>query len=249
MFVQCHLRAAASRLTVAIAVGLSCLSGIVPSAWGERLSLNFNADWRFTKSDPTNAATPAFNDSNWNVVSVPHTFNDTDTFNNLALPGLRGELNQWSGRTWYRKTFVAPDSWRGKKVYVEFQAVRQFGEVYLNGERLGICKNGFIPFGFDLTSHLKIGRANVLAVMCDNRFLKNPMPAGKSADASSDTLSAFEARVNAKIPDSVDAIQADQIPWNSPQWHPAMGGIYRDVNIYVTDPLHISLPLYDFLQT
>ena len=28
-----------------------------------------------------------------------------------------------------------------------------------------------------------------------------------------------------------------------------MGGIYRNVRLYVTDPLHITLPLYDFLQT
>lgn len=249
MFVRYHLRAAIPRLTIAIALGLFCFAGSASHVLGERLTLNFNAGWRFIKSDPTNAADPTFNDSNWNIVSVPHTFNDTDTFNNFALPGLRGELNQWSGRTWYRKSFIAPDAWRGKKIYIEFQAVRQFGEVYLNGERLGICKNGFIPFGFDLTPHLKLGETNVLAVMCDNRFLKNPMPSGKSGEAATDNLTAFEARVNAQIPEDVDAIRADQIPWNSPQWHPAMGGIYRDVTIYVTDPLHISLPLFDFLQT
>lgn len=223
------------------------VSGFTLNALGGRLELNFNSDWRFIKSDPAGAADPAFNDAGWSVVSTPHTFNDTDTFNHFALPGLRGELNQWSGQTWYRKTFVAPESWRGKKVYIEFEAVRQFGEVYLNGQRLGICKNGFIPFGFDLTPKLKCGEVNVLAVMCDNRFLKNPMPADN--EPANDNLSAFEAKVNAEIPEDVNAIRADQIPWNSPQWHPAMGGIYRDVKIYVTDPLHISLPLYEFLQT
>ena len=248
MLVQCYFRAAIFRLTLLV-VGLFCLSGFAPRTLGERLDLNFNSDWRFIKSDPADAANPAFNDSGWSVVSMPHTFNDTDTFNNFALPGLRGELNQWSGRTWYRKTFIAPDAWRGKKIYIEFQAVRQFGEVYLNGERLGICKNGFIPFGFDLTPHLKIGVPNVLAVMCDNRFLKNPMPSGKASESTNDNLANFETKVNAQIPDDVNAIRADQIPWNSPQWHPAMGGIYRDVTIHVTDPLHISLPLYDFLQT
>src|SRR5262249_49106496 len=35
----------------------------------------------------------------------------------------------------------------------------------------------------------------------------------------------------------------------NPHWHPAHGGIYRNVRLYVTDPLHISLPLYSFLQT
>ena len=76
-----------------------------------------------------------------------------DTFDNFALPGLRGETNQWSGRTWYRKTFDAPKDWQGKKIYIEFDAVRQVAQVYLNGHYLGACKNGFLPFGFDLTPY------------------------------------------------------------------------------------------------
>src|SRR6185312_3564940 len=52
-----------------------------------------------------------------------------------------------------------------------------------------------------------------------------------------------------EIPDAVDQLQAYQIPWNNPHWHPAHGGIYRNVRLYVLDPLHISLPLYSFLQT
>ena len=62
----------------------------------------------------------------------------------------------------------------GKKIYIEFEAARQVAEVYLNGELLGVSKTGFMPFGFDLTAHLKLGETNVLSVMCDNRFMKDP---------------------------------------------------------------------------
>jgi beta-galactosidase len=62
-------------------------------------------------------------------------------------------------------------------------------------------------------------------------------------------LAAFEKEVNAAMPDSVNQLQANQIPWNNPQWHPPLGGIYRDVYLYVSDPLHISLPLCDYLKT
>src|SRR5581483_7999605 len=58
-----------------------------------------------------------------------------------------------------------------------------------------------------------------------------------------------QAKVNASVPTNVADLRAGEIPWNSPQWHPAMGGIYRNVKLIVTDPLHISLPLYDFLRT
>ena len=82
-----------------------------------------------------------------------------------STPGHRGEQIQWSGRTWYRKTLTAPAGWKGKKVFIEFEAARQVAEVYLNGRLLGVSKTGFTPFGFDLTPHLQVGGRNVVAVM------------------------------------------------------------------------------------
>jgi len=187
------------------------------------VTLNFNPDWKFIKGDPPGAAEAGFDDTAWQNVSLPHTFNDIDTFDDWSTPNHVGEMNLWSGRTWYRKTFVLPESFRGKKVFIEFEAVRQIAEVYLNGQLLGTSKTGFIPFGFDLTGHLRFGGAkNVLAVMADNRFTPET--------------------------DMAKIIKTD-LPWNSPHWHPAHGGIYRNVYLHVTDPLHFSLPLYSFLQT
>jgi beta-galactosidase len=238
---------------VLLCLALPLLSGPLRAA--DRLTLNFNPDWKFIRSDPPDAAQPAFNDRSWTTVSTPHTYNDVDTFDDWSLPGHRGEQNQWGGRTWYRKTFTVPDSFRGKKIFVEFEAARQVAEVYLNGKLLGVCKTGFTPFGFDLTPGLRFDGTNVLAVMCDNRFMKDPAETDEPAEnlgnsqAINPTLAMLSARVNARIPDSLEKIEADQIPWNNPHWHPAHGGIYRNVYLHVTDPLHVSLPLYSFLQT
>ena len=216
-----------------------------------RLDLNFDSDWKFIKADPMNASNADFDASGWTSVSLPHTYNDTDTFDDFSLPGHRGEENQWGGRTWYRKTFSLPENLKGKKVFIEFQAARQVAEVYLNGHFLGVSKTGFIPFGFDLTPWLRFDAPNVLAVMCDNRFMKDPLPleSGGAAPAANPNLAELSAKVNAGVPEAVDDLQADQIPWNNPHWHPAHGGLYRNVYLHVTDPLHISLPLYSFLQT
>jgi beta-galactosidase len=250
-----------------VGLWLAIVCGITLGA--ERLKLNFDPDWKFIKADPAGAQAPSFDDSAWMTVSAPHTYNDVDTFDDWSIPGHKGEQNQWGGRTWYRKTFTMPESYRGKKVYIEFEGVRQVAEVYLNGKLLGVSKTGFIPFGFDLTPHLRPGEKNVLAVMCDNRFMKDPLgrtsepPARASAAqektaAGSDlniapppsqSLADLSAKVNAGIPEDVEQIAADQIPWNNPHWHPAHGGIYRNVYLYVVDPLHISLPLYSFLET
>jgi beta-galactosidase len=221
----------------------------------ERLTFNFNPDWKFIRADEAGAAEQRFDDSKWLRVSTPHTFNDTDTFDDWSLLGHRGEQNQWGGRTWYRKTFTLPKSYQGKKVFIEFEAVRQVAEVYLNGKYLGISKTGFTPFGFDLTPHLKFNGPNVLALMCDNRFARDPLngegvanPDGRGENGGP-SLSQLSARANAAIPEEVSQLAANQIPWNNPHWHPAHGGIYRNVYLHVTDPLHISLPLHSFLQT
>src|SRR5260221_661096 len=250
------------RLLIAL---VSALLLAANAAAADRVTVNFNPDWRFIKDDPAGAQARGFDDSQWTIVSTPHTYNDVDTFDNWSTPGHRGEQIQWSGRTWYRKTFTAPAAWRGRKVFVELEAARQVAEGYLNGQRLGVSKTGFTPFGFDLTPSLLFGATNVLAVMVDNRFMKDPLDPATVAELATlngsggaappptsqanPNLTQVQGEINKTIPERLEDLQADQIPWNNPHWHPAHGGLYRNVRLYVTDPLHISLPLYSFLQT
>ena len=84
-----------------------------------------------------------------------------------------------------------------------------------------------------------------LAVMCDNRFMKDPLDEAAAAalaaatatqggrSAPNPNLAQLSAKVNETIPESLDDLQADQIPWNNPHWHPAHGGIYRNVRLHV----------------
>ncbi len=227
--------------------------GLTAITFFGREVVDLNPGWRFLKADPTGAEAPGFDDQEWESVSAPHTFNDVDTFDNWSLPGHRGEQEQWSGRVWYRKAFEAPGAWRDRKVFIEFEAVRQVAEVYLNGIQLGVAKGGFTPFGFDLTPHLIIGERNVIAVRVDNRFQRDPTePAVSGRDLmtkATPTLAELSRQLMDQIPETLEELEAEHIPWNNPHWHPAHGGIYRNVRLYVTDPLHITLPLYSFLQT
>lgn len=213
-----------------LAVGLASLflsmavAGVANAA-DTRLKFSLDPDWKFIKQDVKGAQNPAFDDSAWTTVSCPHTFNDVDTFDDLNPGNHIGELNQWAGRTWYRKHFTPDSSWSDKKVFVEFEGVRQVAEVYINGKLLGTSKNGFLPFGFDLTPFLNFGKDNVLTVMADNTFPTH----GKDW--------------------SKDRVDYTFLGWNDPHWHPAHGGIYRNVFLHVTDKVHVTLPLYDNLHT
>jgi beta-galactosidase len=203
-----------AKMLLAASALITNLVALAGDASGRKL--NFNPDWKFIRTNVPGAEMPTSHASGWATVSCPHTWNDTDTFDNFSTGGHTGESDLWTGVAWYRKEFVLPREARGKKVFIEFEGVRQIADVYLNGQHLGQDKTGFIPFGFDLTPHLKADATNVLAVRVDNRF---------------------------------DRQYTGDTPWNHPNWHPTHGGIYRNVSLHVTDPLHVTLPLYAQLQT
>lgn len=183
--------------------------------------LNFNLDWKFIKKNVLNAELRNFDDKSWETVSLPHTYNDIDTFDNFMEGGHNGERSMFTGKTWYRKIFKLDENNKDKKIIIEFEGVRQAADVYINGLKLeGKNENGFIPFGYDLTPYLYFGdKENVIAVMVDNTF---PYKA-----------------------EGTDAV----LSWHDSHWHPTHGGIYRNVNIYIKDKLHVTLPLYSFLNT
>src|SRR5208283_4622079 len=69
---------------------------------------------------------------------------------------------------WYRKHFNIPESYSGRKVFIQFDGVYQLSEVWINGQYLGKRPNGYIGFSYDLSPHLKYGGENVIAVKADN---------------------------------------------------------------------------------
>ena len=109
---------------------------------------NFNLDWKFLKPSantwPLQTAAngvvdaqgwhfyePDYDDSAWEDVCLPHTFNNVDSFRNVANDA--GDVGVWRGIVFYRKTFFLPESYAKKKVFIEFEGIRQAAYVYLNG--------------------------------------------------------------------------------------------------------------------
>ena len=127
----------------------------------ERKKYNFNSEWRLQVGDFPQAKKPDFRDSDWKQVTLPRAFNEDEAF--------RLSIEQHTDTVvWYRKHFRVKEL-RGKKVFVEFEGVRQGGEFFLNGHYLGLHENGVMAVGFDLTPYMKEGD-NVLAVRTDNNW-------------------------------------------------------------------------------
>lgn len=129
---------------------------------GQRARYNFNRGWLLQVGEDPTAADPKFDDSKWQRVTLPHSWNEDFAYR-VAI------YNQPTGIAWYRKHFSLPAVPQHGRVFVEFEGARQAAEVYINGHELGISENGVMAFGFDLTPYLRPGD-NVLAVRTDNRW-------------------------------------------------------------------------------
>ncbi|MCL2649757.1 MAG: discoidin domain-containing protein [Candidatus Azobacteroides sp.] len=182
-----------------------------------RIVYNLNYDWKFNKADIANSQSVTFNDASWKTVSLPHTYNDIDHYDTWITGS--GDYG-WTGKTWYRKHFRLDASLTGRKVIVEFQGIRQAGEIYINGTWVGRHENGVGPCGIDISDYVNFGATeNVLAVKVDNSGGYKEVATGTS------------------------------YVWNTPPFNPNYGGIVSDARLYVMDKLYQTLPLYSNMQT
>jgi len=131
---------------------------------------SFDFGWKFFKGDAPGAQQPNFADTSWRDVDLPHDWSIEGPFTKPTV--VRGVALPM-GIGWYRKHFNVPESYNGRKVSIQFDAVYQLSEVWINGQYLGKRPNGFIGFSYDLTSHLKYGGENVIAVKADNSHQPN----------------------------------------------------------------------------
>jgi beta-galactosidase len=184
-----------------------------------RAKLNFNLNWRFIREDVSGAEAPGFDDSQWTVISTPHSFNDTDSFRKI-ISHSGGDLGTYKGLSWYRKHFNIPDHFADRKIFLEFEGMRQAGDIFLNGKSVGLYENGVTAYGIDITHSVNFGsRENVLAVKVDNRT------------------------------DYRERATGTPFEWNANDFNPDHGGINRHVWLHITGTIHQTLPLYYGLET
>ncbi|MBV9851353.1 MAG: glycoside hydrolase family 2 [Armatimonadetes bacterium] len=82
-------------------------------------------------------------------------------------------------RLWYRRRFVVPPAWRGRRVMLNFGAVDFESEVYINGKSVGVHRGGYLPFSYDITPFLtKTGPQELIVRVFDATDLAGE-PRGK----------------------------------------------------------------------
>ena len=191
---------------------LVVISTYAAEAVTERKKFNFNPGWKVFVGDPRQAWQENFDDSEWKAVTLPYAWNEDDAFR-LAIDEIA------TGVAWYRKTFELPAGETGKKVFLEFEGLRQAGTVYVNGEELILHENGVMAFGIDVTDVVRFGEPNVIAVRTDNSWGYREKATG----------TAYQ--------------------WNNKNFNVPYGGITKNVILHLTADIYQTLPLYSNLGT
>ena len=169
--------------------------------------------WKFTREDNPESVQPAFDDSQWQSVTVPHDWAIYGPFSSqndkqhvaISQDGQK-EAMEHAGRTgglpfvgvgWYRTTLDIPQFTSGKKAFILFDGAMSHAQVYINGKKVGYWPYGYNSFWFDITPYIQAGQSNTLAVRLEN------MP-------------------------------------ESSRWYPG-AGLYRNVHVVVTEDAYIPI--------
>jgi beta-galactosidase len=166
---RCRLR------EVLYCVAALCASGFA-AAQDARLTIPLNSGWRFLQQDGLSGAeTPSFDDSRWAAIEVPHTWN------RLGNTGVdRSPLtNDTQGAGWYRLRFPTPRAAAGSRYFLQFDAVSNIADVWMNGRYVGKHAGAFSRFRFDVSAVMNSSGDNLLAVKADN---SRPRPGATTED-------------------------------------------------------------------
>ena len=186
----------------------------IAAAYAQR-SQNFNADWKIGDKS----------------VTLPRAWNEEYAFK-VPIEKLP------DAEVTYTKTFLAPKTWKGKKVFIEFEGARQAAEVFLNGTRIGLHENGVMAFGFDLTPYIRIGKENILEVKTDNSWAYKEKGTPTDGEVVAD---------GNNLPNNT--LSPASFQWNNKNFNANYGGLPKNVKLHVTDRLYQTLPLYSALGT
>jgi len=136
---------------------------------------NLSGGWKlvsqgYAADDATRISTSGYDDSNWLPATVPGTIL-ASYLNAGAIPDpwyadQLSQISDWFCRTswWYRTELELPESYRGKRVWLNLDGINYRAEVFVNGTAVGKMAGAFIRGRYDITDKV-VGGKNAIAVL------------------------------------------------------------------------------------
>jgi beta-galactosidase len=150
----------------------------------ERITIELNNGWKFSKGNTEKVFENNFNDSKWQTVTVPHDWAIYGPFDKeidkqttaieqngekvaTEKTGRTGAL-PYIGEAWYRNQFSVPNFDKNKKVMLLFEGAMSEPKVFVNGKKAGEWNYGYNYFYLDITDYIAANGKNSLAVHLSN---------------------------------------------------------------------------------
>jgi beta-galactosidase len=145
--------------------------------------LDLDGTWRFQHADrPSDRDTEFWrtdrDDGSWDGIPVPSSWQlhgyDFPIYTNVTYPwwGANGQHENaqppsaptlFNPVGQYRRTFVLPSGWQGRRVHIHFEGVKSAFYLWVNGTRVGYREGSFTASEFDITDYVQSG-TNLVAV-------------------------------------------------------------------------------------
>jgi beta-galactosidase len=124
-------------------------------------------------------------------ITIPHTWNAVDgqqgsqrknDENQNAAKGIKLIIDSnmkygyFRGKCWYSHLLEIPGKYKGKRVFILFEAASIVARTYINGHALGEHKGAFTAFCYELTPYLNYDGPNEIRVQVDNTYNDNIPP-------------------------------------------------------------------------
>lgn len=175
-----------------------------------RKIINIDKNWKFHEGRLSNGQAPDFNHASWQTVNVPHDWRIHEPYNKNNRR-LSGYLPKGIG--WYRKVLDIKPQYKGSRIFISFDGVFRNYTVWINGKEVGWHLSGYTGCVLDITKLVDFNsQKNILTVLVDN--------------VDSNKL---------VKPHPQSEYGAGHEGW----WYEGYG-IYRHVNLIITNPVHVS---------
>lgn len=175
---------------------LSCFTFFLFQLVAQRQHINFDDNWKFSFGHAANpekdfnyglrtvfsksggaagtAIDPAFKDSNWRSLDLPHDWAVELPFVNVKSFEVEshgykpvGGMFPETSIGWYRKHFKANAKDSGQRFQLQFDGVFRDAQCWINGFYVGNNKSGYTGVHYDVTDFISFEKENVIVVRVD----------------------------------------------------------------------------------
>lgn len=136
---------------------------LLPTEQGSRLSLNGNWKFKYLPGEEIGSDSLFYSlnfnaAKDWHAIKVPGDWE----MQGFAEASYGRKLKDGTGL--YIRDFTIPEDWNGSDIYINFDGVEYGYEFWINGKYAGSFASAFNRQNFDISSFVKPGEANHIAV-------------------------------------------------------------------------------------